>query len=191
MDDTHRVGVGHAVSNLTQNRDDLRERKRATRQFLLNRLTSAVRQSDVGHGLPLADFVDRRDIGVIEAARDLRFTNQASRVLPVLVTGQELQRHLSLQIDVFGQIDDAHPARAKGGVDPEMPDDRACGKHHLTGVTTVERTRAAASIGPVVCAVAGTVDAVRGLRITSINTAPRVCPTRRCKAASAGRASRP
>ena len=87
MDDTHRVGVGHTVSDLTQNRDDLRERKRATRQFLLNRLTSAVRQSDVGHGLPLADFVDRRDIGVIEAARDLRFTNQTSRVLPVLVIG--------------------------------------------------------------------------------------------------------
>ena len=90
MDDTHRVGMGHAFGNLTKNRDDFPNSKWSPRQLLLNCLASAVRQGNVGYSLPLADFVDRCDIGMIEAARDLRFANQASRVLPVLVMGEKL-----------------------------------------------------------------------------------------------------
>ena len=62
----------------------------------------------------LADAEDRHDVGVVQACRRARLPLEPLPLLPVgeHLSGQDLQRHVPAQRDLFGLVDDPHAAAA-------------------------------------------------------------------------------
>jgi hypothetical protein len=78
--------------------------------------------------------MDCRDVGMIQPAGNLRLSYKASdgALIGRPGRGQELQRDLALQADVFGEIDDAQTPGAKGCFDTEVIDKRPGGDGQYT-----------------------------------------------------------
>jgi hypothetical protein len=79
---------------------------------------------DVAHGdveqpVCLAGVEDRHDVRVIQAGGQLRLAQEALAKARVLrqFGGQQLQRHLALEAQLLGQVDDPHSATAEQRVD--------------------------------------------------------------------------
>ncbi len=72
----------------------------------------------IGHGRAL-ETVHMRDVGVIEGSEELRLTSEASESLCILrqFRGQDLDRHLAIELRVPGPVHLAHSARAERGDD--------------------------------------------------------------------------
>ena len=79
-----------------------------------------VAHRDVENAVGLARVEDRDHVRVVELCDDLRFTQEALAEALVLgqLGGQQLQRRLSMQPLVLGQIHDAHTALADDRLDP-------------------------------------------------------------------------
>jgi hypothetical protein len=87
--------------------------------------TAEVFAVDVLHGhevraLPFHDVVDAADVRVrdLAAEADLVVQTAEERRVARQSRGQELQRHLLIELRVIGAIDLAHPARAENRRDP-------------------------------------------------------------------------
>ena len=96
---------------------------RAERPIMDQRLQVAA--LDVAHrhkqvAVTVSGLVDRDDVRVVEARRQLRLS-QKTLPKPV-VQGerrrQQLERHRTAQARVLAQVDDAHPAAAQQPLDP-------------------------------------------------------------------------
>jgi hypothetical protein len=88
--------------------------QRAPFEPLFQRLAGVIGHRNERLPLPGADLIDRRDVRMVDRALRLCLTQE-----PLLGLGslrgrfaQELQRDFAMQMDVFGEIHHAHPARA-------------------------------------------------------------------------------
>ena len=63
----------------------------------------------------LADVVDGADVGMVQRGSGARLALKAAEGLRVArdVVREELQRHETMEADVLGLVDDAHPAGAQ------------------------------------------------------------------------------
>src|SRR4029077_12220542 len=63
----------------------------------------------------LADFVDRTNVRMIQSGSGLGFAFKARQGLRIAgdFGGEEFQGHETVEFDVFGFIDDTHPATAE------------------------------------------------------------------------------
>ena len=68
----------------------------------------------------LARLVDRNDARMVDRRGQLRLAQETLAEGPVLgqAGGEHLERHLPLQAQVLGQVDDAHAALAEQRFDP-------------------------------------------------------------------------
>ena len=96
--------------------DGVIHRQRSARDPLLERLPRVVRHHDVQLAVGgLVDLVDRADVRVIEGGGGLRLLEEPlfRRSVPRQVWGEHLDRDLTVEARVLGQVDDAHPALAE------------------------------------------------------------------------------
>lgn len=125
MDDSGLVSPAQPLSNLNGIVDRLLNGKRPARNLLIERLPLVIGHRD--EELPIlrfADFVDRRDVGVVEGGGGFRFANEA---LPGLGAGmrmgeQEFERDRAVELRVVSAVDDPHSSAAERFKNPVVRD---------------------------------------------------------------------
>ena len=120
VDEPASMGGVEGAGNLRQQLDRVLGVERALAQALLE-----VRALDIAHGdekqaVGLAGLVDGDDVRVVDRGCELGLFEKplAEGLVLGKARSQELQRHLSLQPQILGQVDDAHASSAEQGLDP-------------------------------------------------------------------------
>jgi hypothetical protein len=90
--------------------ESLLERQRAGLDLLLDTLTFDELHGD--EAMFFIDFVDGANIGMIQRCRGLCFSEKALAVFCGM-RRKELQRNRATEFQIFGFIDDTHPALAQ------------------------------------------------------------------------------
>jgi hypothetical protein len=128
--DAGSVGLGEAVGGL---RGDLQQPPRGARPAFLGQQQPAQRLAvdalhhDVRQAGGLADLVDRDDVRVIERGRRARLLSESSEAHRIRreTLGQELHRHVPVQVLVARAPDVAHPASPQAGHELETREPHA------------------------------------------------------------------
>ena len=107
------VRGGQAGRDLTNEANDVVGRHGPSRETILQRLAVTERHGDEESVPPFADFVNRRDVRVVERAGGLGFSNKAQlrRRVSRRPGREKLQGNIALQRFVTSAIDYAHGAR--------------------------------------------------------------------------------
>ena len=120
-------------------------RQCAARQAITQRLSFHHFHGDEAQISMRSDFVDVRDIRMMESRRRLRFLDEATNTIAALgrAITEHLDRNVALEVVVVCQIDLAHAARAKKRTDFVPAESRAWGDRHkrsgdcISGVSPV------------------------------------------------------
>ena len=124
MDDVAGVGFDERVHDLEPDIDGITQRQRSSPDARRQHLALDVLHDEEVGALVLADVVDGGDVRRAQRRRGARL-GQKSRaaLLVVLRLGrQELERHLTTEPGVFGEVDLAHAACPKAVPDPVVLD---------------------------------------------------------------------
>ena len=115
MNDASLVRVRQRVSHLARITQRRVERHPAACQHLVQRLAGDVLHGDVWLTAGLGDFVNRADVGVVEACGGAGFAQQPRARLLVGKPrgGQQLQGDVAVESIVMGTIDLTHAAGAE------------------------------------------------------------------------------
>jgi len=115
VDDAAGVRGVETVGDLDAEIEHAVERQRSARDLLLQRVAVEQLHHDELLALVLADVVNRADVRVVERRGHARLASEPIERLRVggEIRGQELQRDLAAQADVFGAVHHAHAARAE------------------------------------------------------------------------------
>ena len=100
-------------------------------QPLAQRLAVDVGHRDVGDPVALAEIVDAKDVLVGDLAGEQDFSSESFADLGLLeqFRPDDLQRHVALQSQVAGPVDDPHPALAQYRGDLEAVAEHGPGLH--------------------------------------------------------------
>jgi hypothetical protein len=124
VDDAALVGEPEPVGDLV---GDIQLPDRRERRVVADQDSQGV-AIDVLHGdvqLPVvvAHVVDRDDVGVLEPAGRLSFTNEAAAQV-LAVDAEQLQGDVPVDDGVAGEVEHTHPALAEEAIHFESTDDR-------------------------------------------------------------------
>ena len=125
MDDAFGVCGVERVGDLNSYVDDFIKRHGTAADAMLQRLPIKVFHRDEPLAIAFIDFVDGADVRMIQRRSRLRLafkTRQRLRIFSHCVR-QEFQRHETVQLGIFGFIDDAHTAAAQFFDDAVVRDD--------------------------------------------------------------------
>ena len=89
-----------------------------------------VAHDQVEHALALTRLVDGDHVGVLDRRGDARLALEALAEghVPGELWSDRLERHLAVERELGGAVDDSHPAPADDRLDPATRDERACWK---------------------------------------------------------------
>ena len=114
MDHAALVRVGERVGELQAVANDLLGGQGTGGEPRVERLSLDELHRDVGLAVRLADFVDRADVRMVERGGGPGFSHQSgARGLIVEARGQNLDRDVSVELFVPGEVDLAHPSGAE------------------------------------------------------------------------------
>ncbi len=133
MHDPERVRRADPGGNLDRDVERLPQRRRLRLQEVPQRVALDVFHRDerlTGGGL--TERVDDADVGMVERGGRARFLLEASRarVVGAEVAGEDLDRDLASELEVAGEIDDAHAAGAELPADLVATELRSRGEGH-------------------------------------------------------------
>jgi hypothetical protein len=123
VDDTAQVRVGEGVGRLAEEPAHLVDRPtRLMLEELGDVAPSHERHDEVRDAVPLADVVDRHDVGMGELGGRLRLAGEsdAERRVVGQLRGKDLDRHEALEPEVAGPVHDGHPAAPDLVLDPVL-----------------------------------------------------------------------
>ena len=133
MHDPERMRGADPGGDLRRDVERLPQRRRLRLQEMAQRVALDVFHRDerlTGGGL--TERVDDADVGMVERGGRARFLLEAPRprVVGAEVAGEDLDRDLASQLEVAGQINDAHAAGAELPADLVATELRSRGKGH-------------------------------------------------------------
>ena len=132
MDHPGLVGGLQRLGNLLRNRQRFIDGDRALGDPVGERRPLDEFEHQCPSVISLFDAVDLRDVGVVEAGEDLRFPLEPGKAIRVLGegVGEDLQRHLAVELGVSRLPDLAHATLAEQSGDVVMSDAGVDGQGH-------------------------------------------------------------
>src|ERR1700693_5997272 len=114
MDYAFFMGGIKRVGNLDGERDNQFRFQRTPCDAVLQRHAIQKLHSDEVLTLSLVNLKDHADVGMVQGRSGLSFALEAAKCLRVFghVVGQELEGDEAAELEIFGFVDDTHPATA-------------------------------------------------------------------------------
>src|SRR5947207_2882916 len=111
------LGVGsiESISNLDSQTEQSISLHESPRDPMCQCHSIEVLHCDEAFAVVLSDFVDGADIGMVQRRSSTGFAAEALQSLRVFrdIIGQELERDKTTEGDIFGLVNDTHPATAE------------------------------------------------------------------------------
>ena len=112
MHDPFAVGGVECVGDVDGKRQQGFQVQRTVADQVLERPAFEIFHDDEGTSVLLANVIDGADIGMVQARSGLGFAAKAAKGVRIVgdIIGKELEGDEAVQAQIFGLVDDAHPA---------------------------------------------------------------------------------